>query len=561
MQTPYQAFNGRPCWRSRVREYAIHFAAQIHRRLALLFLVFGVGLAGQTFAETTGRAQQGLITLGQVKFWTGNGNRIPMCWDVIDGFADQQAAAAAQSFVVQTIEEGWANPLGLHVTWEKCPSSGSQLHVRTLLRIGDATFNGNTVKFGMDTLTSWRQRIKYVRPASRLPKNQPGLLMGIRSDWNQNVFTRASFRSLVLHEFGHILGFAHEQKSNDSGGDSTCPDERISNRINVGPADGLSIMGWGGDYCKFSLGVLTPADVRAARTIYGVGRSSSTDFNSDGRADILWHNATTLEAQIWFMAGAQRIGRATITSGGQPARIGLPFRIVASRDFNRDGKADILWHNGATGETQLWFMDGPTLVDRATVVDTNGAAFLVGLPWSIVATSDINRDGRTDIVWHNAASGETQVWFMDRHRVVDRQTVQDEHGKPMLVGAPWHIVGANDMNFDGWADIVWHNASSNETQIWFMLNHRIIDRRTVVAEDGQPMRVGLPWQITGSDDYNLDGSADILWHNDATGETQIWFMRKAKVVRRATVDAVLDGEAIPMVGLPWRIAANLPSRP
>jgi hypothetical protein len=321
-------------------------------------------------------------------------------------------------------------------------------------------------------------------------------------------------------------------------------------------------MGWGDEYCKFSLGVLTPADIRAARMIYGAGRSSSADFNSDGRADILWHNGTTGEAQVWFMAGAQRIGRATITSGGQPAQIGLPFRIAASRDFNGDGKADILWHNGATGESQLWFMDGYKLVNRATVVDKNGAAFLVGLPWCIVATSDINRDGQADIVWHNAASGETQVWFMDRHRVTDRQTVQDKQGKPMLVGAPWQIVGANDMNFDGWADIVWHNASTNETQIWFMLNHRILDRRSVVAEYGQAaLRVGLPWRIMGIEDYNLDGSADILWHNDATGETQVWFMRKEKLVRRATVEAVLDGEAIPMVGLPWRIAMNLPSRP
>ena len=98
MQTPYQASNDRPCWHIRVREYAIRFAAQIHRRSALLLLACGVGLAGQIYAETTGRVQQGLITLGQVKFWTGNGNRIPMCWDVIDGFADQRLANRDRQF-------------------------------------------------------------------------------------------------------------------------------------------------------------------------------------------------------------------------------------------------------------------------------------------------------------------------------------------------------------------------------------------------------------------------------------------------------------------------------
>jgi hypothetical protein len=291
--------------------------------------------------------------------------------------------------------------------------------------------------------------------------------------------------------------------------------------------------------------------------VYGTGGARNADFNSDGRADILWHNAATLETQIWFMNGSQRIGRATVTNGGQPALVGPPFRIVASRDFSGDRKADILWHNAASGEAKLWYMDGHRRVEQATVVDEKGAAILVGLPWSIVATSDINRDGRADIVWHNAATGETQVWLMDRHQIKDRVTVQDEYGRPMFVGAPWRIVGSNDMNRDGSADLVWHNATTNETQIWLMSGHRIIDRKTVVAEDGRAFLVGLPWRIAGVDDYNQDGNADILWHNGTTGETQIWFMNKHAVASRATVDATKDGGGVPYVGLPWRIAANL----
>ena len=40
----------------------------------------------------------------------------------------------------------------------------------------------------------------------------------------------------------------------------------------------------------------------------------STDFDNDHRADILWHNDTTGETQIWFMSGTARIGRATAAS-------------------------------------------------------------------------------------------------------------------------------------------------------------------------------------------------------------------------------------------------------
>ena len=66
---------------------------------------------------------------------------------------------------------------------------------------------------------------------------------------------------------------------------------------------------------------------------------------------------------------------------------GPPFSIVGVGDFNRDGNADIVWHNSSTGETQIWFMDGNMLAGRATVVDENGPAF-VGPPFSIVGVGD-----------------------------------------------------------------------------------------------------------------------------------------------------------------------------
>jgi hypothetical protein len=65
---------------------------------------------------------------------------------------------------------------------------------------------------------------------------------------------------------------------------------------------------------------------------------ASNDFNSDGSGDILWHNASTGESQVWHMSGSSRISRATIMDDARrPALIGPPWRIVGSRDFNNDG--------------------------------------------------------------------------------------------------------------------------------------------------------------------------------------------------------------------------------
>src|SRR5215469_11830751 len=108
----------------------------------------------------------------------------------------------------------------------------------------------------------------------------------------------------------------------------------------------------------------------------------------------------------------------------------------------------------------------------------------------------------TEIIWHNGQTGETQVWYMNDHRLVGRGTVLAEDGNAILVGLPWSIVGVGDMNGNGKADIVWHNGQTGETQVWYMNDHRLVGRGTVLAEDGNAILVGLPWSIVGVGDMN-----------------------------------------------------------
>ena len=279
----------------------------------------------------------------------------------------------------------------------------------------------------------------------------------------------------------------------------------------------------------------------------------AADFSTNGKKDILWHNSSTNETQIWFMDHQTVIGRATVLGeDGNPALVGPPWHIVGAADFSGDGKADILWHNSATNETQIWFMDHQTVIGRATVLGEDGNPALVGPPWHIVGAADFSGDGKADILWHNSATNETQIWFMDHQTVIGRATVLGEDGNPALVGPPWHIVGAADFSGDGKADILWHNSATNETQIWFMDHQTVIGRATVLGEDLKAAFVGPPWHIVGAGHLYVDASSDILWHNSQTNDTQFWFMNGPQIRGR---NGVVDEQGnVIQVGDPWHIA-------
>ena len=214
------------------------------------------------------------------------------------------------------------------------------------------------------------------------------------------------------------------------------------------------------------------------------------DFNGDGTADILFHNSETGEIRMWFMDGHRIASQATVLgeAGNVPVIEKPP---VAAGDFNGDGKADILFHNDVTGEIQIWFMDGNQLRSRATVLGEDGRAVVIEKP--PVAAGDFNGDGKADILFHNDVTGEIRIWFMDGHRIASQATVLGEAGNVPVIEKP--PVAAGDFNGDGKADILFHNDVTSEIQIWFMDGNQLRSRATVLGEDGRPAFVGLPFSI------------------------------------------------------------------
>jgi len=71
-------------------------------------------------------------------------------------------------------------------------------------------------------------------------------------------------------------------------------------------------------------------------------------------------------------------GMTVASNGSLPQISDLNWQIVGVRDFDGDGKADILWRNMSNGADYMWLMNGFSIASQGAVPmigDTNWKIF------------------------------------------------------------------------------------------------------------------------------------------------------------------------------------------
>lgn len=124
------------------------------------------------------------------------------------------------------------------------------------------------------------------------------------------------------------------------------------------------------------------------------------DFNGDLKSDLLVYNKHTGDLDVWYINGSTlydvvSLGKNDINSG---------LAIAGFSDFNGDGRTDILWYNGFTGETKAW-LTGVSIVNYGSKLPTEG--------WRPMGLDDFNGDGKADLLWFNAFTNETATWLLN----------------------------------------------------------------------------------------------------------------------------------------------------
>jgi len=393
---------------------------------------------------------------------------------------------------------------------------------------------------------------------------------------NNGLTRERCIKTVSIHEFGHAIGYAHEQNRGNAPDECTDATMQGSNGdATFGGWDVESIMA----YCNFST-EMSSMDRRGTERVYGPPNGDSpelSDYNGDGRADLLCFDA---------VYGSEYVDYASITGqfNGTEWSAAIGFcngsntRRLYNGDFNGDGRGDQLCFDMDSGSVWIDYADASghfagsdwsAALDfcnaadsrRLMVGDFNGdnrddllcfdrssgsmwvdyaniGGTFDGFDWSAangwcnagdsrrVHIGDFNGDGRDDLLCHDLVTGDE---FIDYASITGTFT-----GTNWSVAAGWcNFQGAalfiGDFNGDGRDDLVCHSAANG---------NRWVDLANASGQFGATdWSAGNSWcRSNGSQmfvgDVNGDGRDDLVCHNVGSG---------AKFVDLATSTGQLAG--------------------
>ena len=241
------------------------------------------------------------------------------------------------------------------------------------------------------------------------------------------------------------------------------------------------------------------------------------DFDGDGHDDILW--GENLPTGDYRMIGSWLGGvDGTLTINDQLLPLHVNFNINGIGDFDGDGRDEILilGNNGPSNALDFIFAN-----DDAEFDFTMGPYASVPADWKIAGVGDFNGDGRDDILWRND-DGRIGNWLTTAQFTsfggfgpgVTGFTINN--ASILQVSLDWSVASVGDFDGDGYDDILWRH-ESGAIGTWSGGEDGIF----TINEDSV-VQVPNAWLIVATGDYDGDGVADILWRNPASAQVGTW---------------------------------------
>ncbi|WP_266181725.1 FG-GAP repeat domain-containing protein [Dyella humicola] len=186
----------------------------------------------------------------------------------------------------------------------------------------------------------------------------------------------------------------------------------------------------------------------------------------------------------------------------------IPGSTHVPGDFNGDGTSDLLWFNPITSQVGYWTMNATTVgvpFSGGGVTRTGTRTYPVTPGYFVGAVGDFNNDGFADLVF---TSANRDLWLWTNNQ--QGGWTSTEIG---TYPSQWQLIGAGDVDGDGYDDLLWLDPSECKFAYWTMkgavrTGYQIID----IACGYYPIGIGY---------YQPSNKLSILW-TSAANDLYIW---------------------------------------
>lgn len=224
------------------------------RRMIAVSLLFPwvAGCAVEAAPEDPARSTEAPLYADVPNLWeNANGTtrkQISVCWNNFDATHPE-----VHGWVQTAVSRTWSFVADVDFTgWGSCGTGGADVRIDVGDNLGPAVFGG--LGQSMSGL-----RLNFLQGSNYCGFGFPGETY------------RTCMEFIGIHEFGHVLGFAHEQNQSDTPGSCTDAPQGSNGTENYGLWDLNSIM----NYCDpayAAFPALSPTDTAGVQHYYGIGR-------------------------------------------------------------------------------------------------------------------------------------------------------------------------------------------------------------------------------------------------------------------------------------------------